>query len=213
MKIGRNDLCPCGSGKKYKFCCINKNNLYSLKENVKKIACEIENGNILGDIFLDFLSIIKREQWIGACHAISSAMYVVLSEAGFSSKLCVGEVGKDGLEFAFDHSWIEINEKVIDCAIGFPLKNVKISNPIFLNIDIANMKDTDVNYGIYRNGLDFEANFACNTEFTQYMDMMPKFKNGLWSVVEEVCINNNIPFDLSEFRKKYKDTERLYVRH
>ncbi|HCX44189.1 MAG TPA: hypothetical protein DHN18_06025 [Oscillibacter sp.] len=21
-KIGRNDYCPCGSGKKYKFCCI-----------------------------------------------------------------------------------------------------------------------------------------------------------------------------------------------
>ena len=23
-KIGRNDLCPCGSGKKYKFCCLNR---------------------------------------------------------------------------------------------------------------------------------------------------------------------------------------------
>ena len=25
MKIGRNDPCPCGSGKKYKKCCIGKN--------------------------------------------------------------------------------------------------------------------------------------------------------------------------------------------
>lgn len=24
VKIGRNDPCPCGSGKKYKKCCINK---------------------------------------------------------------------------------------------------------------------------------------------------------------------------------------------
>lgn len=24
MKVGRNDLCPCGSGKKYKKCCIGK---------------------------------------------------------------------------------------------------------------------------------------------------------------------------------------------
>ncbi len=24
-KIGRNDLCPCGSGKKYKQCCLSKN--------------------------------------------------------------------------------------------------------------------------------------------------------------------------------------------
>lgn len=24
MKVGRNDPCPCGSGKKYKYCCLNK---------------------------------------------------------------------------------------------------------------------------------------------------------------------------------------------
>lgn len=24
MKIGRNDLCPCGSGKKFKKCCLDK---------------------------------------------------------------------------------------------------------------------------------------------------------------------------------------------
>ena len=24
LKIGRNETCPCGSGKKYKKCCINK---------------------------------------------------------------------------------------------------------------------------------------------------------------------------------------------
>jgi len=24
VKIGRNDPCPCGSGKKYKKCCMNK---------------------------------------------------------------------------------------------------------------------------------------------------------------------------------------------
>jgi len=28
MKIGRNDPCPCGSGKKYKMCCIQKENLH-----------------------------------------------------------------------------------------------------------------------------------------------------------------------------------------
>ncbi|RJQ54880.1 MAG: hypothetical protein C4530_16565 [Desulfobacteraceae bacterium] len=28
-KIGRNDPCPCGSGKKYKRCCLNKAALLS----------------------------------------------------------------------------------------------------------------------------------------------------------------------------------------
>ena len=25
MKLSRNSLCPCGSGKKYKYCCYDKN--------------------------------------------------------------------------------------------------------------------------------------------------------------------------------------------
>ena len=31
MKVGRNDTCPCGSGLKYKKCCINKENTNSPK--------------------------------------------------------------------------------------------------------------------------------------------------------------------------------------
>ena len=31
-KIGRNDKCPCGSGKKYKNCCMNTNEYEGLKE-------------------------------------------------------------------------------------------------------------------------------------------------------------------------------------
>lgn len=36
-KIGRNDLCPCGSGKKYKNCCMNSSNkVLSVKDKYKK---------------------------------------------------------------------------------------------------------------------------------------------------------------------------------
>ena len=31
-KIGRNDPCPCGSGKKYKKCCLNKEKTTTSKE-------------------------------------------------------------------------------------------------------------------------------------------------------------------------------------
>ena len=30
-KVGRNERCPCGSGKKFKKCCINKKNAHELK--------------------------------------------------------------------------------------------------------------------------------------------------------------------------------------
>ena len=42
MKIGRNEPCPCGSGKKYKKCCLNKP-----KENIKNFIGDID----LSDIF------------------------------------------------------------------------------------------------------------------------------------------------------------------
>ena len=31
LKVGRNDPCPCGSGKKYKDCCLPKGEKYLLK--------------------------------------------------------------------------------------------------------------------------------------------------------------------------------------
>ena len=36
MKIGRNELCPCGSGKKYKYCCMGKENIEEEFEIGKK---------------------------------------------------------------------------------------------------------------------------------------------------------------------------------
>ncbi len=44
IDIGRNDLCPCGSGKKYKKCCINKNH-FNVKEKLNLIdefVCKAE---------------------------------------------------------------------------------------------------------------------------------------------------------------------------
>lgn len=36
MEIGRNDPCPCGSGKKYKDCCITKGDRFLRKMAAKK---------------------------------------------------------------------------------------------------------------------------------------------------------------------------------
>ena len=45
MKVGRNDPCPCGSGKKYKKCCLDK---LSSKSNV------LVNHNLSKDLRLDY---------------------------------------------------------------------------------------------------------------------------------------------------------------
>ena len=41
MKIGRNDPCPCGSGKKYKKCCLDKD---EKKRREDAIPIETEKG-------------------------------------------------------------------------------------------------------------------------------------------------------------------------
>lgn len=42
-KIGRNDPCPCGSGKKYKQCCLSKKKLGLKGMNVKWLSKPQEN--------------------------------------------------------------------------------------------------------------------------------------------------------------------------
>ncbi|MCL4339156.1 DUF5677 domain-containing protein [Patescibacteria group bacterium] len=48
MKIGRNDTCRCGSGKKYKKCCLTKNQQILLPEKDIKIVIDKEYSNLFG---------------------------------------------------------------------------------------------------------------------------------------------------------------------
>ncbi len=54
MKLGRNDLCSCGSGKKFKKCCLNKVETLELKvENLRKkgsFKIQITTDNHLYDL-------------------------------------------------------------------------------------------------------------------------------------------------------------------
>ncbi|MGB4439080.1 MAG: SEC-C metal-binding domain-containing protein [Sedimentibacter sp.] len=52
MKIGRNNLCPCGSGKKYKKCCYLKNNNLDTETNLKESDADDDADNY-GDDFLN----------------------------------------------------------------------------------------------------------------------------------------------------------------
>lgn len=43
MKIGRNESCPCGSGKKYKKCCLDKSDEQRLAEAVLRSSENLKN--------------------------------------------------------------------------------------------------------------------------------------------------------------------------
>lgn len=66
-KIGRNTLCPCGSGKKYKNCCRNKKTEISIKEEYKrkyninlKEPHQIQGIKKCGTLLLSILNQIEK---------------------------------------------------------------------------------------------------------------------------------------------------------
>lgn len=145
MKVGRNDPCPCGSGKKYKKCCLNQ---YGGDEDFPLIIGAVLNGGYdkeLADVLCKLLWRMKSGNgWVGECHATSAVLYVALKELGLDPRLCVGEVDAG---FLFDHSWVELDDKIIDLAVSLPHPQASssLSPPIILDMNIR----SGVNAGIF----------------------------------------------------------------
>ncbi len=214
MKIGRNDPCPCGSGKKYKHCCLNKCETYikdgaDEKTAIRNIIKEQGYDERIGEILCNLMQYMKEQQWIGACHATTAIMYVALSELGFSPKACIGEV-KIEMFGVFDHSWIELDNKIIDLACSMTmLDGQPVNAPVILDIDSYTGEKYKMEYGICYGGLDKDAKTVINMGFCDYMDAFPKCKNGLWDIVSIVLGRK---MNISEVHLKYRDTQWCYVR-
>lgn len=208
MKIGRNDPCLCGSGKKYKNCCLRKDTM-DVPEQIRCAVKESGYKEDIGDVLANMYRYMNRKHLLGACYASSAVLYVCLSEIGYKPDLCIGEVHKQGLYF--DHSWISLNDKIIDLAIGMPLTDVgSVSGVIIFGKDIETGMSSTLDYGVSGRGMDDQAKFLMTFPFNLYMDSFPFEKDGLWSVVREVLgVSINIPL----LREKYKDTKRIFVRH
>lgn len=223
-KIGRNDKCICGSGLKYKKCCgvVLTSNLLELK--VKDILTDVHSDEI-SIIIVELYNIIQNLNWGGACHSISSILYILLTELGLDATLCIGEVkSKIG---CFDHSWVELDNRVYDIAICKGLNGVVVSNPIVNSYDIITKQNSTLLYGgerIYP--MDRDALAIMYIPFTEYMDSFPinnimsdsELKrmstmydyaiSDLWSFVIGVGSKVGLELDRNTLRSKYENTIR-----
>lgn len=213
MKVGRNAPCPCGSGKKYKYCCLNKRGSYikdgvDEKTAIRNVVKEEGYEDSVADVLCNLMQYMKEQRWIGACHATTAIMFVALSEMGFSPRACIGEVTGVGVG-VFDHSWIELDDKIIDLACSMTLLGGRPANaPIILDVDTYTGKKYEMKYGIEYAGLGRNAEYIRNIGFCEYMDAYPSYKNGLWDVVSIVLKQGvNIP----ELRLKYQNTQWCYI--
>lgn len=208
MKIGRNDPCPCGSGKKYKNCCLKKDTM-SVPNQIRYVVKENGYKEDVGDVLVEMYKYMEKKQWCGACHASCAALYVCLSEIGYKPDLCIGEVLGQGMYF--DHSWISLDDKTIDLAISKTLLGgAPLSGIVVLGKDITTGLPPILDYGVPGRGIEGMAKRVMELPFNQYMDSYPDAKDGLWGVVREVLSTDiNIPL----LREKYKDTTRVLIRH
>lgn len=184
-----------------------------MKNNIKRIISDSGFDISITEIIIRMYDYMIDKKFFGACHVISSVLYVGLSEMEFNTKLFIGECKKEG-EKPFDHSWITVNDKIIDLAIYFPLtgKINSVSGPVIFDIDAVNMNTVQTSYGI-NTGLQMsmDTQVILNTPFDEYMDKYPKEQDGLWSILKKV-LPDSYNFDLETLRRKYANTTRQFVR-
>ena len=220
MNIGRNDLCFCGSGKKYKKCCMIKiqNPELVWKENFDKLDIVVDKKEELKTIMFDTYQFMKKNDWQGACHVLSSIQYILLNEIGLNPKLCIGVVeGFKGT--AFDHSWIELDNEVYDITVANGIDVIKVSEPIIAGVNIATLKRSELVYNTNQK-LDFPASMIKDMSITEYLDGfvnqpindVPAYlKCGLWNLILDFAKNINLELNIDELREKYSKVKRTIV--
>lgn len=103
------------------------------------------------EAFVHVLAYILIKNYQGACHSTSAALTIVLCEHGLKPLLCIGEVQSD--QWYFDHSWVELDDVVLDAAVSVPLRGgVFVGGPVFASLCLDDGEPSVLRYGA-RSGL------------------------------------------------------------
>ena len=192
----------------HKKCCLSKD-VPDIYQCIKDTVAENGYPSKLSDTICAMLRYMKKNNLLGGCHATASAMYVALSEQGFKTELCVGEIGSPDMS-PFDHSWVTVDDKVIDLACYMPLPNsagiTNASYPIVLSTDVVTKSTPKLTYGVETGmGFDFQTQQLLRMPFVDYLDNYPFEKNGLWTVIQRI---SPVPINYRTLREKYSNVQR-----
>ncbi len=155
--------------------------------------------------YLNVFGYIHQQDWMGACHASTAILYILLKEQGYEVEACIGEVSK--LPIIFDHSWIEYEGKVIDASISNTLiKGLKFP-PVFLSIDLVSESKTDFEYGCNSSGgIDPTAGAISKMTIGMYMDDFPDHPQGLWGIAKRLAKIQSLRFNVAKVKNKYGES-------
>ncbi|COF40547.1 Predicted metal-binding protein related to the C-terminal domain of SecA [Streptococcus pneumoniae] len=218
----RNEPCPCGSGRKYKKCCINKieNPVDVWKQKAIQLSLEINNNKNLVDTYFAVFNHAMRKQWIGACHALSSILYILLKEQGFKPNLEIGFTESSKVPFSFCHSWITLDGFPYDVGLyrsHSPFQHdinpyLQISAPIFKGIDIESGVVTNISFGVSSDRESIDNNFKRITNMTlvEYMENWPNHKDGLFGETIEIAEKIGLTLKIDDLKTRYYE-DRFHI--
>jgi hypothetical protein len=166
-----------------------------------------KDSKVILNTFCRILDYAEVNNWQGACHAITSIFYVLLMEQNVDCDIYIGEASLNGI--AFNHSWIEIDNKVYDIAIRLTLIDGLEFSPVINGIDLITGQPTEFNYGI-DSGMDDDpgAHLAKTLPFAEYMENAPMHPDGLWGITKELANLLGIKFNMDQANEKYKNVAR-----
>lgn len=164
----------------------------------------------IAEILVSLMNYMRKKNWIGACYATASVLYVCLKECGFDPKLCTGECITDiPFSTTFDHGWVELDGKVIDLACSMTLLGGRpLSPPVVFDKEIITHEKHHIGYGYKGRGLDPQAKMITKMPLNQYMLAFPDEKDGLFGVVNIVLGRKG---SIKRLREKYADNPWEYV--
>lgn len=211
MKIGANEPCPCGSGKKYKRCCRDKTvNIWTLwRNNATQIAQEEGLDNQLVEIFYTLLKFISNYSWNGACHGASAILYVIYRELGFEAKLCTGVISASF--WMSGHSWVELNDKIYDISCYFPAIGVAQMPPVFHGKELDSMNNTSTQYGISDAPHAEDVKRVMTATVSQVMaaDYEELGNANLWQVLASVCMEAKVSVPILDIKGTTLDASKI----
>lgn len=152
-------------------------------------------------------TVMEGSNWLGACHATTSIIYILLAELGYEPEIYIGELILPGSFHKFDHSWIEVNGKVIDLAIALPLNQVGRQEPVVMGREVISSKVPNMKYKSqnFPPNFDYQAQKVKDVSIYKYLEEAPEQIYEYFNKILQDVIPNLSKDDIKE---KYSDTYR-----
>lgn len=211
--VGRNDPCICGSGKEFKKCCMNMilNPMDLWKERALLVGRQYLYNDKLVNTFFEVLNYSLRKHWNGACHTVSSILFIILKAQEIDCVLQLGFVETTAVPYPFCHSWITIEGEVFDIAlyransiIETGSKYIKVSSPIFQGTDLETNNPTLISFGVTSNQQSPKREYQMLSQMTlgKYMEG-PNHNDDMWIAVAEIAERINLSMNIQELKARY----------